>query len=161
MSFIPITINKYVKKHLESNPTEVEKELRKNLKAALTSYKNGEKCSCGNDIWVIGSAAVGNSCFTCITGEGYPSDDYEIDEAVIKRESITGRKNIDEMDPAQIAGFFDDEGYEIDFNSIKKPSLCVTCVKDGNPHEELFCDMTRNDQKNDDEFICYAFEKIP
>jgi len=106
MPFTPITINKYVKKHLESNPSEVEKELRKSLKAALKSYKNGEKCSCGNDIWVIGSAAVGNSCFTCITGEGHPSDDYEIDEAITKRENITGRKHIDDMEPTQIAGFF-------------------------------------------------------
>jgi len=33
---------------------------------------------------VIGSAFVGNACFTCITGEADPSDDYEIAEACDK-----------------------------------------------------------------------------
>jgi hypothetical protein len=39
-------------------------------------------CRCGNPIWVIGSAVVGNACFTCITGEALPDDDFEIDEAM-------------------------------------------------------------------------------
>jgi hypothetical protein len=33
-------------------------------------------------IWAIGSAVVGNACFTCITGEADPSSDYEIDEVL-------------------------------------------------------------------------------
>ena len=85
MGFIPISIKAYIKKHLKNNPSENEKDLRKRLESALADYKKRIKCSCGNDIWVIGSASVGNSCFTCITGESYPIDDYEIESAIIKR----------------------------------------------------------------------------
>jgi hypothetical protein len=34
---------------------------------------------------VIGSAETGHACFTCITGEADPSEDYEIAEACDKR----------------------------------------------------------------------------
>lgn len=87
MGFVGIPIEKYIKKHLKSSPSENEKDLRKRLNSALRDYKNGVKCSCGNDIWVIGSASVGNSCFTCITGESQPDSDYEIDSAIKKREN--------------------------------------------------------------------------
>jgi hypothetical protein len=84
MGFIAISIDNYVKKHLDSNPSENEKDLRKRLNSALKDFKNCVKCFCGNDIWVIGSASVGNSCFTCITGESQPDNDYEIDSAIKK-----------------------------------------------------------------------------
>ena len=159
MGFVPISIDKYVEKHLKNNPSENEKDLRNRLDSALMAYQNGVRCTCGNDIWVIGSASVGNSCFTCITGESYPTDDYEIDIAVKKRESTKGRRHIDEMDPTKIAGFFDDDGYEINTDLIKKPSLCLTCVNDDNPNEEMLCNMTRYDQKDDKEFKCFAYKK--
>ena len=159
MGFLPISIEKYLTRHLKNNPAENEKDLRDRLNSALIDYKKGVKCSCGNDIWVIGSAAVGNSCFTCITGESHPTDDYEIDSAIRKSENITGRRHIDDMDPAKIAGFFDDDGYEINTDLIKKPSLCLTCVNDDDPNEEMLCIMTRYDQKDDKEFICFAYKK--
>ena len=159
MAFIPISINEYIKIHLANNPSEDEKELRKKLNAALEKYKNGKKCSCGSDIWVIGSAAVGNMCFSCITGEAYPKNDYEIDEAIKKRESTAGRRHIDDMDVTKIAGFFDDDGYEINTDLIKKPSLCITCINNDKPDEELLCNMTRYDQKDDEEFKCFAYRK--
>ncbi|MFA5815616.1 MAG: hypothetical protein WC865_08350 [Bacteroidales bacterium] len=84
MGFVPISIDKYVKLQLKSNPSENTKDLKEQLNSALEAYKKGIKCHCGNDIWVIGSASVGNMCFTCITGEGYPTDDYEIDQALPK-----------------------------------------------------------------------------
>jgi hypothetical protein len=34
---------------------------------------------------VIGSAELGNACFTCITGDVDPSEDYEIAAACDKR----------------------------------------------------------------------------
>lgn len=160
MGFKPISIDKYVKLHLKNNPLEKEKDLRKNLDFALKAYHNGERCNCGNEIWVIGSAAVGNSCFTCITGEGHPTDDYEIDTAVKKRDSIKGRRHIDDMDRTKIAGIFDDDGYEINMELIKKPSLCLTCIKDGDPSEEILCMLTRNDQKDEKTFQCYAYKKL-
>jgi hypothetical protein len=159
MGFTPISLDSYVKKHLENNPSENEKDLRKRLNSALSDYHKRVKCSCGNDIWVIGSAAVGNSCFTCITGESYTKDDYEIDTAIKKRENIKGRRHIDEIDPTKIAGFFDDDGYEINTDLIIKPNMCLTCVNDDNPNEELLCNMTRYDQKDDLEFICFGYEK--
>ena len=159
MGFVPITTDKYVAMHLENNPTENEADLRKRLESALNDYKNGIKCSCGNDIWVIGSASVGNSCFTCITGESHPTDDYEIDSAIKKRENKKGRRHIDDIDPTKIAGFFDDDGYEINSDLIKKPTLCLICKNDDNPEEEMLCNMTRFDQKDDNEFKCFAFNK--
>ena len=159
MGFITISIDNYVKKHLDSNPSENEKDLRKRLNSALMDFKNGVKCSCGNDIWVIGSASVGNSCFTCITGESQSDNDYEIDSAIKKRENKKGQRHIDTMDKSQIHGFFDDDGFEINTELIKKPSLCLTCVNIDNPNEELLCNMTRHDQKDNDEFKCFAYKK--
>jgi hypothetical protein len=159
MGFVPITFDKYIAKHLESNSSTKEVDLRNHLRSALNDYKNGIKCSCGNDIWVIGSASVGNSCFTCITGESYPTDDYEIDSAINKRENTKGRRHIDDIDPSKIAGVFDNDGYEINSDLIKKPSLCLTCINDDNQDEEMFCNMTRYDQKDDNEFQCFAFHK--
>ena len=160
MSFVPISIDKYIKKHLESNPSEDEIDLRKRLNTALTDYQKGEKCACGNDIWVIGSAFVGNSCFTCITGESYPIDDYEIDSAINKRVDKKGERHIDDINPKEIHGFFDDDGYEINSDLIKKPSLCLTCVHNDDPKEELPCNMTRFDQQEEQEFKCFAYKRI-
>lgn len=161
MSFVPISIDKYVKIHLKSNPNENEKDLRIRLKDALIAFKKGKKCHCGNDIWVIGSASVGYSCFTCITGESYPTDDYEIDSAIIK-DNKKGRRHINEMDPTKIAGIFDDEGYEINPELIEKPSLCVTCSKNyvPGPEDDILCNLTRFDQKDSGTFKCHAYEKI-
>jgi hypothetical protein len=158
MGFLPISISGYIKKHLKNNPGENEKDLRKRLNSALADYRKGVKCSCGNDIWVVGSASVGNSCFTCITGESFPTDDYEIESAIKKRENIKGRRHIDEIPPSQIAGFFDDDGYEINTDLIKKPPLCITCINDDNPKEEMFCNMVRYDLKDENEFKCFAYK---
>ncbi len=39
--FVPISIDEYIRKHLESQQTETEKDLRKRLNAALNDYKKG------------------------------------------------------------------------------------------------------------------------
>jgi hypothetical protein len=160
MAFVPISIDKYLKKHLKSNPNESESDLRKRLNSKLADYKRGAKCSCGNDIWVIGSAFVGNSCFTCITGEGDPSDDYEIDLAIKKEVDTVRPRHINDIDPTKIAGFFTDDGYEINMDLIKKPPLCLSCVHNDDPNEEMFCNLTRHDQKDKIEFVCFAYKKI-
>jgi hypothetical protein len=52
------------------------------FRVQLTITKKGAKCiNCENPIWVIGSAFSEKMCFSCITGEAIPEDDYEIDEA--------------------------------------------------------------------------------
>ena len=76
--FIPISIDDYVQKHLANNPGVDRADLIRRLQSALASARAGVRCECGGPIWVIGSAEVGLSCFTCITGEADPSDDYEI-----------------------------------------------------------------------------------
>ena len=161
MSFVPISIDKYVKFHLKSNPTENEKDLRIRLKDALNAFKNGKKCHCGNDIWVIGSASVGYSCFSCITGESYPTDDYEIDSAIIK-DTKKGRRHINEIDPTKIAGIFDDDGYEINPDQIKMPPLCLTCSKNyvPGPEDDILCNLNRFDQRDSDDFICHEYDNI-
>lgn len=157
MGFTSITIEKYVRKHIKNNPSENEVELRKSLNVALIDYQKGEKCTCGNDIWVVGSASLGNACFTCITGESKPNDDYELDIAIKKGESVQGRRNIQDMNQTQLSGFFDDNGYEINTELINKPSLCSICKNNDNQKEELLCNMTRYDQRDEDEFQCDAF----
>ena len=159
MGFKPITIDEYVTKHLKSNPSTNEKALRNRLQTALKDYQNNIKCNCGTDIWVIGSASLGNNCFTCITGESVPKGEFEIDSAIQKNEGGNKGIHIDDMDPTKIGGFFDDDGYQINTDLIKKPSLCISCQKNDDPHEEFLCNMTRYDQKDDEEFTCGAYVK--
>jgi hypothetical protein len=159
MGFVAISIDNFIKKHLEINPSENEKDVREHLNLALSDYHKGVKCSCGNDIWVVGSAFTGNSCFTCITGESQPDSDYEIDVAIKKNENKKERRHIDNLDKKQIHGFFNDDGFEINTESIKKPAICLICINNDNPDEEMLCNMTRYDQKDDLEFKCHAFKK--
>ena len=157
----PITIDKYVKLHLKKNPKENEKVLRVRIEAALEDYKNGEKCKCGRDLWIVGSASSPFGCFKCITGKNYPTGDYEIEGAVDKREK-DGRININNMDPGKINGIFDDDGFLINMDSLKKPALCMTCFKNFivDWDENLLCDMNRADQRDYKDFKCGTYEKL-
>ncbi|MFK7899319.1 MAG: hypothetical protein AB8B61_01040 [Cyclobacteriaceae bacterium] len=160
MGFKAISIDEYIKIHLKNNPTENKGDLEQRLKNALSDYDKGIKCSCGNDIWVIGSASVGNSCYTCITGEYNPSEDYELDSAIRKPVNMKGQRHIDDIPPLELNGFFSDDGHEISPELIKKPSLCLTCTKDHDPKEEPMCNMIRFDQQGEEEFICFAYRKV-
>lgn len=157
----PISIDRFVKIQLKKNPNEQEKVLRIRIEAALDDYKNGVKCKCGKDIWIVGSASSLFGCFSCISGRKHPAGDYEIESALDKRDK-SGRRNIDEMDPSNINGMFDDEGYEINPASIRKPSLCLVCLKNIDPdwEQELLCNLNRNDQAHAKEFICGEYEKV-
>lgn len=78
---IPISIEKYVKKHCKSNPEENPSQLRGKLEQAVKDKKNGEACfNCGKEIWAIGSAVAYQGCFSCLTGETDSTEDYEIKE---------------------------------------------------------------------------------
>jgi hypothetical protein len=159
--WIPITIDKYVKVHLKNNPDENEKVLRVRIEAAMEDYRNGVKCKCGKDIWVVGSASAPFACFSCISGKDYPRGDYEIDGALDKMDKY-GRRNINEMDPRHINGMFDDDGYEIKRDTIKMPPLCLNCLKNYSEdwEEKLLCDLNRNDQRNVKEFKCGTYCKL-
>ncbi|MBN2290850.1 MAG: hypothetical protein JXM70_00405 [Pirellulales bacterium] len=53
--------------------------------------------------------------------------------------------------------FFDDDGNELNPDLVAKPSLCVSCAKDGDPNEEILCTLNRLDQQDEDDFKCEAF----
>ena len=76
--FQKITIDAFVKKTMKANPDLDEDQLRNNLNSFKIRKNKGEQCDCGEPIWIIGSAITGKACFTCITGETYKGDDYEI-----------------------------------------------------------------------------------
>ena len=60
----------------------------------------------------------------------------------------------------ELNGLFDDDGNPINPNLIPKPGLCLLCIKDHDPDEEILCNLNRWDQHNETEFKCFAFEKI-
>lgn len=77
--FTLISKNEHIERFLAANPSERRSEVALRLDDAIAAYEHGRRCSCGEPIWIIGSAVVGYGCFTCITGEATPDNDYEID----------------------------------------------------------------------------------
>ena len=59
-------------------------------------------------------------------------------------------------DDPEEPGYFRDDGRDL----IPKPSLCVACRKQDDPDEEILCTLTRLDQRDEEEFICFAYETI-
>lgn len=59
-------------------------------------------------------------------------------------------------------GFYNDDGTKIDPDSVPVPGLCIICRKHQieDWEENLLCLMNRNDQRNETDFKCGAFEKI-
>jgi hypothetical protein len=62
--------------------------------------------------------------------------------------------------PFEEGRYVDDDGNELNPDLIAKPALCVSCAKDGNgdPEEEVLCNLTRLDQDGDSEFQCFGYE---
>ena len=82
MAFVPIGLDDYAAKYAHRNPKSRPEEVRSRLLAALGDFRSGVRCRCRAPICVIGSAEVGNACFTCVTGEAVPTGDYELREAL-------------------------------------------------------------------------------
>ena len=76
--FVPITIEKYIELYAVNHPNLTANEFRLKLREMLKAKTEGARCACGESIWVIGSIEVGMSCFTCITGQAFAEDDYEV-----------------------------------------------------------------------------------
>ena len=55
--------------------------------------------------------------------------------------------------------YFNDDNSENNPDLIHKPSLCIICKKDGDPDEEMLCNLTRADQQGE-EFRCEAYEQF-
>ena len=77
--FTQIRLHKYVELHLRANPGTDRADLIRRLDYAIDAHRKGVRCQCRAPIWIIGSAEAGLACFTCITGEATPDNDYEID----------------------------------------------------------------------------------
>lgn len=87
--------------------------------------------------------------------QGIEDDTRELDEIFGFSENY---------EPAQdfVGGFFNDDGTPIDLDLIPVPGLCIICKSYHNddPEEKFLCIMNRNDQRDDSDFICGAFEKL-
>jgi len=55
-------------------------------------------------------------------------------------------------------GYFKDDGTEINPDLYPKPQLCLSCLKDSNPDEEILCNLNRIDQIGVTDFKCFAYE---
>ncbi len=84
--FVPIKLEDYVDLSVEGNPGTERRDVAARLREALAAHRAGVRCDCGAPIWVIGSAEAGLGCFTCLTGESTPDNDYEIVEACVPRD---------------------------------------------------------------------------
>ena len=60
--------------------------------------------------------------------------------------------------PDERPRYFDDDGEELNPDLISKPALCVSCVKDDDPSQEMLCNLNRLDQQDEDDFKCFAYE---
>jgi hypothetical protein len=76
--FTLISKDAYVDRFLTANPSERRDDVVARLDNAIAAHKDGKRCSCGEQIWIVGSAEAWYGCFTCITGEATPDSDYEI-----------------------------------------------------------------------------------
>jgi len=56
--------------------------------------------------------------------------------------------------------YFFDNGNEYNPDLHPKRTLCVSCMKNDEPSEEIPCNLNRMDQLGEEEFICYAYKKI-
>ena len=92
--FVPIGVEDFIRDHVKSNPDENPDNLRKMLQSCIKRALAGARCQCGEPIWVIGSSFAGHGCFTCITGEADPSEDYEIDEVLQARQASVSRAGV-------------------------------------------------------------------
>ncbi len=77
--FTSISKDAYVDLFLKANPSDCRRDVVSRLDDAIAAYSDGKRCSCGEPIWIIGSAEAGYGCFTCITGDSTPDNDYEIE----------------------------------------------------------------------------------
>ncbi|MCZ7674013.1 MAG: hypothetical protein M5U34_46215 [Chloroflexi bacterium] len=77
-----ISLEEFVELLVKQNPHASAAEVTESLKYAVSLKKEGVGCvNCGKPIWAIGLALSRvPMCFSCITGEAMPDDEYEIDE---------------------------------------------------------------------------------
>jgi hypothetical protein len=95
--------------------------------------------------------------------------DYNIEWYKYKHEHLLNSlKRFLDFDPetappqVEVNGFYNDDGTKVDIETIPTPGLCITCKKyfSDDWEENLLCNMNRHDQKDDNDFICGAYDKL-
>src|SRR5260370_26487135 len=76
MGFVPIRMDEFIKLHRKSNPGERPDEFIRLLRLSVADARQGARCHCGAPIWAIGSAVVGNACFSSRNGAADPSSGH-------------------------------------------------------------------------------------
>lgn len=56
--------------------------------------------------------------------------------------------------------YFDDDGTEVNPDFFPKPQLCLSYKKNDDTSEEILCNLTRLDQRDREEFKCFAYDNI-
>ncbi len=56
--------------------------------------------------------------------------------------------------------YYDDYGNELDPRTITMPKMCLMCEKNGDPDEEILCDLNRLNQRDEEHFKCGAFASL-
>ena len=79
IGFNLISKDEYADLFLKANPSECRRDVVARLDDAIAAHRDGKRCNCGEQIWIVGSAEAGCGCFTCITGESAPDNAYEIE----------------------------------------------------------------------------------
>lgn len=167
MNFTPISKQEYLALHLINNPSTDEAELRSKLDNTLQEFNAGIKCHCGNPIWVIGSASLGNGCYSCLTGESLPTDNYEIDTVVAEE---TPYKEADAFTVNDLGDFelsflgegnyFDDDGNIIDPNSYPTPKMCLSCKNFILKSQKIMCTLMKVGLEEGENFECGTFDPV-
>jgi len=95
--------------------------------------------------------------------------DYNIEWYKYKHEHLLNSlKRFLDFDPetappqVEVNGFYNDDGTKVDIETIPTPGLCITCKKyfSDDWEQNLLCNMNRHDQKDDNDFICGAYDKL-
>ena len=55
---------------------------------------------------------------------------------------------------------FDDDGNPINLSSVPMPELCLNCEKKDDAGEKMLCDLNRFDQRDDENFKCFAYKSL-
>ncbi|PKR81275.1 hypothetical protein CW751_05500 [Brumimicrobium salinarum] len=144
-----------------NNPSTNEAELRHNLEKTLRDYNKNIKCSCGKDIWVIGSASLGNGCYTCLTGEELPTVNYELDSVVAQETPFTEADafTVNDWDDFDLdflgeGNYYDDDGTKIDPNSYPTPKMCLSCKNFILKSQKVLCTLNKIGKEPGEEFEC-------
>jgi len=56
--------------------------------------------------------------------------------------------------------YYNDDGTEVNPHLFPKPQLCLSCKKKEDESEEILCNLTRIDQRDEEEFKYFAYEAI-